>query len=80
MNKEPNDFKKYRRKGIAEMRQVLFSDDLSGVSISDPDRKLMRESPNVFAQGYIARNPDNHNDLWYVAKDYFDKHFEPYAP
>lgn len=71
------EFKKYKRKGLSEMRQVILGEDLTGVSISEPDKKLMQEFPNIFAQGYIARNPDNHEDLWYVAKDYFDKNLEP---
>lgn len=71
------EFKQYRRKSISEMRQVVFGEDLTGVSISEPDKKLMQESPNIFAQGYIARNPKNHEDQWYVAKDYFDDNLEP---
>jgi hypothetical protein len=70
------EFKKYRRKSVSEMRQVIFGEDLTGVSISEPDKKLMQENPNVFAQGYIARNPKNHEDLWYVAKEYFDDNLE----
>jgi hypothetical protein len=72
-----SEFKQYRRKSISEMRQVVFGEDLTGVSISEPDKKLMQELPNVFAQGYIARNPKNHEDQWYVAKDYFDDNLEP---
>jgi hypothetical protein len=26
--------------------------------------------------GMIARNPDNYNDQWYVAKAYFEKNLE----
>jgi hypothetical protein len=25
----------------------------------------------------VARNPNNHEDLWYVAKKYFDENLEP---
>ena len=70
-------FKQYRRKSISELRKVVFGEDLTGISISEPDKKLLRELPNVFAQGYIARNPKNHNDLWYVSKEYFDDNLEP---
>jgi len=72
-----SEFKQYRRKSISEMRPVVMGEDLTGVSISEPDKKLMQEHPNIFAQGYIARNPKNHEDLWYVAKDYFDDNLEP---
>jgi hypothetical protein len=75
-NMKHDEFKKYKRTNVAEMRNVVFGEDLTGISISNPDKALMKEFPNVFAQGYIARNPENHKDLWYVAKDYFDKNFE----
>ena len=39
------------------------------VSISNPDSMLPKEE---FELGYIARNPKNHDDLWYVAKKYFE--------
>jgi len=72
-----SEFKQYRRKSISEMRQVVSGEDLTGVSISDPDKKLMQDNPSAFAQGYIARNPKNHEDQWYVAKAYFDDNLEP---
>ena len=75
-----NNFKQYKRKGLSEMRQIAFGEDLSGVSISEPDKQLMKDFPNVFAQGFIARNPNNHNDLWYVAKKYFDDNLEEAEP
>ena len=50
-----NEFKQYKRKGLSEMRQILYGEDLTGISISDPDKELMRDFPSVFAQGYIAR-------------------------
>lgn len=71
------EFKQYKRKGLSEMRQIVIGEDLTGVSISEPDKQLMKDFPNIFAQGYIARNPKNHADLWYVAKDYFDENLEP---
>ena len=75
-----NNFKQYKRKGLSEMRQIAFGEDLSGVSISEPDKQLMKDFPNVFAQGFIARNPKNHEDLWYVAKKYFDDNLEEAEP
>lgn len=72
-----NEFKQYKRKGLSEMRQLVWGEDLSGISISDPDKELKKEFPSVFMQGYIARNPKNHADMWYVAKDYFDENLEP---
>ncbi len=70
-------FKQYKRINIAEMRPVTELDnflDLSraGVSISDADAR--NHSPKL--GDMIARNPDNHADMWLVAKDYFEANFE----
>lgn len=70
------EFKQYRRKGLSEM--VPFKEfagqDMSLISVSEADKKLSNEE---FEQGYIARNPKNHKDMWYVAKKYFDENLEP---
>jgi len=66
------DFKQYRRKNIAEMRPYEEGEILDGVSISDVDKK--NGSPLV--GDMIARNPQNHNDQWLVAKKYFEDNFE----
>lgn len=71
-----SQFKQYRRKSISEMRQIIGGESLEGVSISDVDKKLKDEFPNIFNQGYVARNPKNHKDQWYVAKAYFDDNLE----
>lgn len=63
------DFKKYRRTNIVEMRPYLKGEDLSNISVSteyDPENDL----------GMIARNSKNHNDQWYVARQYFFDNFE----
>ena len=73
-------FKKYKRKGLSEMVSVIeFKEiaDLSKVSISSPDLLLQLNNPDEFNLGYVARNPKNHEDLWYVAKKYFDENLEP---
>ena len=62
-------FTQYRRTNIAEMRNYVPGEDLSNVSVSavdTPENDL----------GMIARNPNNHADQWYVAKQYFDDNFE----
>ena len=61
-------FRKYRRTGIAEMRPYVPGEDLTAVSVSKAD--IPGEG------GMVARNPDNHDDQWYVAKDYFEANFE----
>ena len=65
-----DEFKQYRKKGLAEMRPYVPGEDLSGVSVSEAD-----DPPNDLDM--IARNPKNHADQWYVAKKYFEDSFEP---
>ncbi len=61
-------FKKYRRTELAEMRPYLPGEQLSGMSVSYVD------TPE--SGGMIGRNPNNHDDKWYVGKQYFDDNFE----
>jgi hypothetical protein len=82
-----SEFKKFRRKQIAELRPVtdydidifyargnklIISEDIR-VSISDEDIKA--GSPKI--GDMVARNPKNHNDQWLVAEQYFRDNFEP---
>lgn len=82
-----SDFKQYRRKQIAEMRPVTkidlkafkndkvihsLRDTEFKVSISDVDRA--NGSPKIGDR--VARNPNNHNDQWLVAAQYFEDNFE----
>ncbi len=68
---------KYRRTNVAEMRPIVTGEDLVGVSISGPDNQLRKDDPTAFDLGFIARNPQNHDDMWYVSRAYFDANFEP---
>lgn len=74
-------FKQYKRKGLSEMIPVSEfienGGDMTKVSVSEPDQETAKSSPVLFEQGYIARNPKNHEDMWYVAKKYFDDNLEP---
>jgi len=62
-------FKKYRRTNIAEMRPYVFKEDNRYMSISDVDC-------SDYDMGMVARNPKNHKDQWYVARQYFKDNFE----
>ncbi|MDQ6814354.1 MAG: hypothetical protein M3040_11495 [Bacteroidota bacterium] len=62
-------WKQYKRKGLAEMRPYVKGEDLSKVSVSKED------NPET-DMGMIARNWQNHEDLWYVARKYFEENFE----
>jgi hypothetical protein len=81
-----SQFKKYPRIQIAELRPVteldinayqqdknihLLKDTEFKVSISDVD--ISNGSPKI--GDMIARNPQNNNDQWLVAKQYFEDNF-----
>ena len=63
------EWKKYRRTNIAEMRPYVFREDNKYISISGVD------CPD-YDMGMVARNPKNHKDQWYVARQYFKDNFE----
>ena len=68
---EMNEFRRFRRKGRAELRFYVKGEDLNNINVSDvynPEEDL----------GMIARNPKNHDDQWYVARRYFLDNFEEY--
>lgn len=67
------EFKKYRRTNIAEMRPYIPGEDLTSVSVSPTDNPISD-------LGMIARNPKNHADQWYVARQYFEDNFESAEP
>jgi len=50
------------------MRPYVPGEDLSDISVNKED------TPEE--GGMIARNSDNHEDQWYVAKAYFAAHYE----
>jgi len=81
-----SEFKKFRRKQIAEIREVTEADinqyaekdyiSVFGwqyvVSISSVD--LENGSPKI--GDMIARNPKDYNDQWLIAEQYFKDNFE----
>jgi hypothetical protein len=67
-----NDWKQYKRKGLSEMRPYIEGEDMSHISISEPDRQ--NGSPQ--SGDMIARNPKNHDDQWLVAQKYFEDNLE----
>jgi hypothetical protein len=72
-------FKKYKRIGFSEMREVLDIEILdgaekmkaSGIMVSNIDIK--NGSPKE--GDMIARNLEDRNDQWLVAKKYFEDNF-----
>lgn len=69
----------YRRTGLSEMRPYVPGEDLKGISVSAPDMDMLNKALEHGADpgGYVARNPKNHADQWYVAQAYFDENLEP---
>jgi hypothetical protein len=68
------EFKRYRRKQVAELRPYVPGESLGDrVSVSASDR----EAGSPKEGDMIARNPDDHADQWLVAKEYFETNFEP---
>ena len=64
-----SEFKQYQRKGLSEMRPYIKGEDLSAVSVSPEDCPAED-------MGMVARNPNNHADQWYVARQYFEDNLE----
>lgn len=52
------------------MRPYILNEDMTNISVSKED------SPET-DMGMVARNPINHEDQWYVARQYFDDNLEP---
>jgi len=67
-------FKGYRRSGIAECRPYILGEDLTNISVSNED------DPPTDTGGMIGRNPQNHNDQWYIAGQYFRDNFDSENP
>jgi hypothetical protein len=51
------------------MRPYIPGEDLTGISVNKED------TPE--AGGMIARNAKNHEDQWYVGKQFFADNYEP---
>ena len=68
-----DEFKKYRRKQIAELKPWTYEADMTNVSVSTVEKAA--GSPK--AGDMIARNPKNHDDQWLVSAAYFADNFEP---
>jgi len=64
-----SEWKLYKRKGVVEAKPYdPTTPSLEGVSVSSVDKPVRG--------GMICRNPYNSKDMWYVAPEFFQKHFE----
>jgi len=66
-----SEFKQYRKKAIAEMRPYVVGEDMTGVSISIPDRE--KGSPKE--GDMIAHDVNDHTDQWLVSKRFFQDNY-----
>lgn len=60
-------FKFYRKRQLQMMRPYIPGESLEGISVSKED------TPEL--GGMIAMNPDNPEDMWYVAKEFYEKNY-----
>ncbi len=64
-------FQQYRKiQKPAELRPYVPGESLDGISVG---------AATPLPGDMIARDPENHADQWLVAKDYFERNFEPMA-
>jgi len=61
-------WKLYRHVGWSQARPYVPGEDLSNISVSAVDVPEFG--------GMIARNPNNHDEQWYVAKGHFEDAIE----
>lgn len=63
-----SEFKEYQNIQSKEIRPYVKGEDLTGISVTegiDPTKD----------KGYIARDPKNHEDQWYITKKFFKENF-----
>lgn len=61
-------FKEYQNIQTKEIRPYVKGEDLTGISITEginPEKD----------KGYVARDPNNHEDQWYITKKFFKENF-----
>ena len=84
-----NGFKSYKRNQIVELRKVTVNDRISferngclvvdvtptsATRVSISEEYLKAGSPKI--GDMIARNPNNHANMWLVTQKYFENNFE----
>lgn len=63
-------FRTYPRLGHIDARPYVPGEDMARISVSPADSER-----NSLNGGMVARNPANHDDQWYIAPEYFAKHY-----
>lgn len=65
--------KSSQMQGVSNIVQIIRDLDEEDVSISVPDRELSYEE---FMRGFVAINPDDPTDKWYINAEYVEKNFK----
>ena len=68
--------KNYRKKGTTPMRPYIPGESLDGCAACGSKRVSVSAEDTPGEGGMIAHNPDNPSDQWYIAKAYFEGHYE----
>jgi hypothetical protein len=64
------EWKLYRKKTVTELRPYVEGEPLTHVS------GVLNPKPG----DWIARDPTNHDDQWFVTKEYFEENYEDDTP
>ena len=67
----PDQWKPYRKRLLTWMRPYQENEDMTGISVSDPDKE--KGSPK--SGDMIASNPENPRDRWLVSEAYFKANY-----
>lgn len=70
--KKMKNWKKYQKKQLQEMRPYIPCELLEGVSISQADK----DNGSPKEGDMIARNANDPNDMWLVAKKFFEENYQ----
>ena len=65
-------FKEYRKKNTQFLRPYEEGENVTGISISIPDK----ENGSPLPGDMIAVSKDDNTDKWLVSKEFFDKNYE----
>lgn len=69
------EFKKHQKKALTELRSYEHGEDMTGITVSEQDAQL-----ETLDGGYIAKDPNDHNNQWYVSKSFYDANYEEAIP
>lgn len=72
----PAEYQPYRRVGLTWLRPYVDGESMDGISLSPADQT----SGHPKAGGFIAINPENPLDRWYITADYVKQNLAQVLP